>query len=466
MAKKKTVREEPEVATAATPEETEFEKRLSALDQAERAIDRAYATGRADRAAITHSAQLDAAEAVAMAGIAMEADDAADEARRIRVIAEQGGDRDRIKKARAREREARKQAKADHRAATKSARNAYDAIRFSAPNTLGFMRAVQINFALHIAFTFVYLMLTSRDVISYDVSTILDWVMAILEGIAFWMFMNRYKIARPFVICMAAIGLVVPVIYDLSTGRFNPFVMIINGAVYLFLILYFTFSKRVKATLVNDFADRDAFVEDEFHIKRWSWPFIRNCIMYFIVFAVAGHWMEMGLCQFIIMGIAEGEYNPADTVLWRDWLYPFPMEGMAVVFIAIFFYPLFKWMLKKFKWRGTAYIMSFLSSALLCTAIEFTMGMIMNRDLQMWDYTNNLGNFMGQVCLQNTIAFGAAASIITWFVYPALEKAIARVPPDIMNIIFVVVLIFGGILWSLYIIDLPGIINTVQGVVT
>ena len=62
---------------------------------------------------------------------------------------------------------------------------------------------------------------------------------------------------------------------------------------------------------------------------------------------------------------------------------------------------------------------------------------------------------MGQVCLQNTLAFGVAASIITWFVYPMLERALARVPNDIMNIVFIVVAIFGGILWSLYIINPP-----------
>lgn len=69
------------------------------------------------------------------------------------------------------------------------------------------------------------------------------------------------------------------------------------------------------------------------------------------------------------------------------------------------------------------------------------MGLIVNADLQLWDYTENFGNIMGQVCLQNTLAFGVAASIIAWFVYPMMEKWIARVQRDIMNIVFVVVLV-------------------------
>ena len=79
------------------PEIDELDAQLKALEDAERAIDRAYTTGKAERAKITQMAQLDAAEAVAMAGIAMEADERADEAMRISVIAERSGDRERAK---------------------------------------------------------------------------------------------------------------------------------------------------------------------------------------------------------------------------------------------------------------------------------------------------------------------------------------------------------------------------------
>ena len=92
----------------------------------ERALDAADAAIGADRAAITQAAQLDAAEAVAMAGIAMESDDAAAEAKRLAIISERGGDREAIKVARKKARAARKKAKADHRAATKTARKAYE----------------------------------------------------------------------------------------------------------------------------------------------------------------------------------------------------------------------------------------------------------------------------------------------------------------------------------------------------
>ncbi|MBQ9003764.1 MAG: hypothetical protein IJ087_18115, partial [Eggerthellaceae bacterium] len=438
----------------------EIENRLKALEDAERALDSAYGTGKAERAKITQSAQLDAAQAVAMAGMAMEADERADEAMRLSVIAEKSGDRERMKEARKKEREARNKAKAEHRAATKSAKQAYDAIKFSEPGKMGFMRVVQILFACHIAVYLVWLMLTSRDAMTYDVSSIMDWIAVVLEGVAFWMFINRYKIARPFVMAMAAICFVVPAVFDIATGRFNLIAITTSNAFYIFLFFYFAFSKRVKATLVNDFAKRQGDYEKvDFVVNRRGWPFIRNLIIYFIVFSIVGHWMEMGMCQFIIMGVVQGEYDPSNTMLWRDWLYPFPMEGFAVVAIALVLYPLFEWLKKKFpgKKRWIAYVLSFLSGALLCTAIEFSMGLIVNADLQLWDYRENFGNIMGQVCLQNTLAFGAVASIITWWVYPMLERMIARVPRDVMNIVAVVIFVFGAIVWSLYLVNPPGV---------
>ncbi len=438
----------------------ELEARLKSLEKAEKAVDSAYKTGKVDRAKITQAAQLDAAEAVAMAGLAMEADAEADEAMRITVIAERSGDRNRAKVARKKERQARKRAKSRHNAATKSAKKAYDAIKFSDPNKMGFMRVVQILFACHIAVYLVWLMFTSRDAMPYSVTSIMDWVMVILEGVAFWMFINRYKVARPVVIAIALIGIFVPAIVDIALNRFNLIALISSSMFYIFLLFYFIFSKRVKATLINDLGkNKGDYEKEEFVVNRRGWPFVRNLIIYFIVFSILGHWMEMGMCQFIIMGVVQGEYDPSNTMLWRDWLYPFPMEGAAVVVIALVLYPFFVWLKKKFtgKRRWIAYVISFFAGALLCTIIEFSMGLIVNADLQLWDYRDNFCNIMGQVCLQNTMAFGVVAAIITWWVYPLMERMIARVPQDIMNIVAVVIFVFGGIVWSLYLINPPGV---------
>ena len=434
-----------------------LEEQMRLLEDAERAIGEAYTTGKAERSKITEAAQQSAQVAVELAGEAIEADELADDAMRMTYIAEKGRDRERTKVARARERAARKEAKRQHRAATKAAKQAYEALKFSDPTKMGFLRFVQVMFAIHITGVIIFLMLTSRDSMSYDVTTIMDWVMVVLEGIAFWMFMNRYKVARPFLMGMAGLGIAVQAAVDVMSGNFSFIGLIINGAWYFFLLLYFAFSKRVKATLVNDFSQHQGLLErDDFVIERSGWPFVRNLIMYFIVFSILGHWMEMGMCQFIIMGLVEGEYDPTNTMLWRDWLYPFPMEGAAVVIIALFLYPMLTSMKERFKNPVLPYVLSFVANALMCSLIEFSMGLLVNADHQLWDYSDHFGNIMGQVCLQNTIAFGVAASIIAWFVYPALERWLARFPRDRMNIAFVAVALFGAIVWSLYLVTPPG----------
>ena len=429
---------------------------MEKLERVELSIDAAFATGKAERSRITRAAQLDAAEAVAMAGVAMESDEVADEAFRLNVIAGHSGNPEHAKAARKRLRAANKEAKANHKAATRAAKNAYDAIRYSDPNTMGFMRFVQVYFAIEIAANILLLLLTQRDSVAGDATQFLDWIMVILAGVAFWFFINRYKIARPFAIIMSAIGIGFVGIKLAVQGMFQLPVFIMNSVFYVFLLFYFIFSKRVKATMVNDLAKRTGIYDKEgTAYLEHGWPLVRNLIIYFIVFSIAGHWMEAGMCQFIRLGLVEGEYDPTNTMLWRDWLYPFPMEGAAVVLIALFLYPLLLWLKKKIKVPVLPYVISFIANALVCTAIEFSMGLIVNADLQLWDYTNNFGNIMGQVCLQNALAFGAASSIIAWWVYPLIQLWVSRVPDAIMNIAFVVIAAFGGILWSLYLFDPP-----------
>ena len=426
------------------------------VEHIERAFEAADAAEGADRAAITQSAQLEAAEAVAMAGIAMESDAEVDEAARLTVITASMGNRKKAKEARDREREARNKAKADHAAATKSAKKAYDAIKFSNPNRLGFMRFVQVSFVLHIVATLLVLILTSRDTVVYSAVNISEWFMVVLEAVAFYFFVNRFKIGRPLVIVIAALGLVHAIVTKFLYQGNITLDLFTNIGYFLFMLLYFIFSDRVKMVLVNDLSSyRESEDEDTLVIDRKSWPFYRNLIIYFVVFSVLGHWMEAGMCQFIRLGLVQGEYDPSNTMLWRDWLYPYPMEGAAVVLIALILYPLFVKMRNSFKNRFLPYIVSFVLNALTCTAIELVGGLLFNAQHQNWDYSDLPFNFMGQVCLQNAVAFGVAASVIAWWVYPALERFIARMRPAIMNIVCVVVAVAGGILFSLYAISPP-----------
>ena len=425
------------------------------IDAAERAVGRAFTTGRGDRAAVTRQAKADAEKAVEMADIAIESDEAADEAARISVIASGMGDREKARAARARERAARRKAKEDHASATKSARKAYEAIKFSDPTKLGFMRFVQIMFLVHIIATLFLLVMTSRDTIVYNSAPYIDWITVILEGVAFYFFWNRYKLARPLVIAIAAIAIVGNIASGIISNRLVFADQLWRNAYYIFLILYFTFSKRVKSVLINDLSQDKGNTDENFVIDRTGWPFIRNLIIYFVVFSVLGHWMEAAFCQLIRLGIVAGEFHPENTMLWRDWFYPYPMHGTAVILIALILNPLFELLKKKLKSKFAPYVVSFVINGLVCTLIEFCGGLMFNAHLENWDYSNMPFNFMGQVCLQNAVGFAIASSVIAWWLYPAMERMIARVRPATMNIVCVVVAIAGGILFSLYAISPP-----------
>lgn len=424
------------------------------IKAAEKAVDRAFSTGKADRATITHLAQLDAAEAVAMAGVAMEADEAADEAAKLTIIAAGMGNKEKTKAAREREREARNRAKEDHKAATKSAKRAYDAIKYSDPNSLGFLRVVQVGMLIHIIGTLLALILTSRDTVVYSSTNIYTWIMVVFESLAFYFLVNRYKLAKPLVIAMAGVGVLTRVIPPIVNGTFDFWDVLLSCAFYVFIIVYFATSERVRATLINDLSsDKGAFDDEDFVIVRSGWPFWRNLIIYFVVFSLLGHWMEAGFCQLIRLGIMDGEFHPENTMLWRDWFFPYAMHGAAVDLIALILYPLFIWLKKRSKNRIVPYVQSYLINMCTCTLIELIGGLLFNSHLQNWDYSNLPFNFMGQICLQNALCFGVASSAICWWLYPMMERSIARVKPATMNIVCVIVAGIGAILFALYAIN-------------
>jgi uncharacterized membrane protein len=221
------------------------------------------------------------------------------------------------------------------------------------------------------------------------------------------------------------------------------------------IFLYFLLSKKAREVLTEDLVlDTMELQGEDGMAPRWSWPFVRNLIMYFCIFSFLGHWMEMSFCLAIKAGLVGGEYDPSNTMLWRDWFYPFPMHGMAVVLIGVLLYPLWRMLVRKTN-VAVGSLLSFVINGLMCGLIEFTFGLLWNADLQNWDYTNMPFNFMGQVCLQNVIGFAFAASIIAWMVYPWLERMLAKLPEAAVNITSVVVLMVFLVAQTLYLVEPP-----------
>lgn len=171
--------------------------------------------------------------------------------------------------------------------------------------------------------------------------------------------------------------------------------------------------------------------------RRFSWLWVRNLIIYYCVFTILGHWAEIVFCWGIVLGVFMGDYDFSHAQLWAQWLYPYPAHGIALVLIVLALYPLSQWLLRAFRGHVVpALAVSFLANALVCTAIDFATGITANADYQLWDYRDLPFNFMGQVVLQNSMAYSIAATLIVWAVYPLMATGLRRAPKGVVDAAF------------------------------
>lgn len=332
---------------------------------------------------------------------------------------------------------------------------------FSNPKKLGFMRVLQVLFAINIAFTIFLLAFLVKG--SYEISFayLLDFANLIFDGISFWLIWQRKKLAREFIMGFSLFNIVVGTTANLITGNFDIVAQIQSCLFDIILFVYFATSRRAKAVLTKPFnaeIKHEQLKKDVDYYQPRTWAFWRNLIIYFCVFSVVGHWMEAGYCTLIRFGLIPGTYDPTSQI-WSDWLYPFLVYGFGVVACVLLLYPIKNFLEKRIRSRIIPLIISFIINALACTLIELAMGLMLNQPgpdgtLPLWDYSNMFCNFMGQVCLQNTIAFGVVATLMTWIIYPALEGALRQFSKDAMNIVFIAVVIGFSILFFLYCVNI------------
>ena len=134
-----------------------------------------------------------------------------------------------------------------------------------------------------------------------------------------------------------------------------------------------------------------------------------------------------------------GTYDPGSQI-WSDWLYPFCVYGFGAVACVLVLFPAKNRLERHFGGRVAPLLASFAANTLACTLIELAMGLVLNRPgpdgvLPLWDYSDMFCNFMGQVCLQNALAFGAAATLMTWVVHPKLAAFLRQVPEGALNLV-------------------------------
>lgn len=162
--------------------------------------------------------------------------------------------------------------------------------------------------------------------------------------------------------------------------------------------------------------------------------FWRNLAVYFCVFSVAGHWMEIAYCSFMnLFGIVD-----EDSLVWADPLYPFLVYGVGVAVCAIALVPLKERLLARRRTRWGAGAEFYLIAVVACLVMELVMGLLLNQpnelgEYPLWDNSVLPLNVLGQAWLVNDLALGAVAMLYTWAVYPLCERALAKVPARVMD---------------------------------
>ena len=340
-------------------------------------------------------------------------------------------------------------------AAEQGARNTYKAmaIRSNAQtkHPIG-LRLCQVYFGFEMVLALVFGFLCSPHMFDYDISMVRVLVLMAGGMVTLWLMSQRARSARAVGIATALACALLAMADHAVFGAFEELsayigkpattaVMVAEYAGAFSVAAYLAFSSKAKRILCNP----PDLMPGASTGHSWDMPmrqrvrtrtFWRDLMIYFIVFSLLGHWAEMLFCKLIVAGVFMGDYDPTNAMLWSQWLFPFTAEGAAAVAIVLLLHPASRWLVKKTGGRiWLAVILSFLLNALVCTSIDFTTGMIANQDYSLWDYRALPFNFMGQVCLQNSMVYSIAATLIVWVFYPLLDKALRRMPRGVANAI-------------------------------
>ena len=345
----------------------------------------------------------------------------------------------------------------------------------SRERALGFgVRACQLYFGVVLLGTLSYALITNPGDFAYDFSLVHGFATAALATVCIWLFQKRASSARHFAV-LSAVAIVAMSIsdmflfgaFDVVAGRlgasFTAGVLVAQYAAVSAAGVYLIASPVAKRVLSRQL-DRRPFATQghswDAPLKRRArtWVFWRDLMMYFIVFSFMGHWAEMLFCYNIHTGLFMGDVDFSEVMLWKQWLFPYTAEGVAVVAIAVLLTPVKEWLLARFNGRLLpAVLLSVVVTAVVCTTIDFTCGMICNQNYEVWDYRALPFNFMGQVCLQNSTVYTIAATLILWVFYPLMDRGIRRMPRSVADGLFFALLgiyAFSALLHFMYVGDM------------
>ena len=308
-------------------------------------------------------------------------------------------------------------------------------------------------FVVYLLSSFIYAALCPPASFAYDFSLLRAVLVAASSACSLWMLQTRRRDGRWVALATAVLCAVLCAIDTIYLGSMQAAASIVGLPLASAMAVIEIFGAGfVSSTLLLDHDLRNA-LEVRRNTKpayegghSWdvpmrqrvrTWEFWRDLALYFIVFSFLGHFAELLFCRLIIAGVFMGDYDPTNAMLWDQWLFPFSAEGTALAAVVVFLHPLARVFQKRFGERSAkAVALSFLANGLVCTSIDFITGITCNLDYHLWDYRQMPFNFMGQVCLQNSMVYTIAATLIVWVVYPLMDRQIRRMPKDVSDAVF------------------------------
>lgn len=133
--------------------------------------------------------------------------------------------------------------------------------------SLGFMRVIQVLFAINIIAVLVSCATLRSGTYTLGFSEVLDKVNLVFDGVSFWLIMQRSRGARYWIIGFAAFNIAAGTIYNAATGQFNVLDQLGASAFDIVLLLYFLFAKRPRQVLTVEFTARRC---KELVVRAWD----------------------------------------------------------------------------------------------------------------------------------------------------------------------------------------------------
>lgn len=180
-----------------------------------------------------------------------------------------------------------------------------------------------------------------------------------------------------------------------------------------------------------------------------SWEFWRGIILYFFLFSIVGHWMEVPYCAImnLLFGIVSSDYAAfSDPLHVPYWVY-----GAGTVVLTLCLYPLKLRLIEKRKTMWGAALEFLFFAIIIAAVLETVFGLLINQPnaegvYPFWDNSDLPGNILGQGWIVNDIGLGAVSLLYVWVVFPFLQKIMLSVNQRLANRFFIIVVVIIAII--------------------